>query len=209
MKKVISFDLDGTIVDAAYGNMVWLEGIPEKYGRRHSLSMDDAKRIVKEQYDSVGEASLLWYDMTYWIKRFDLTFSIPELLDFYGDYIQLLPNVREVILELSSRYMLVIASNAARIFVEKELAHTGLGPYFDHAFSATSDFGMVKKEEAFFRTLCDRLAVSPDEVVHVGDHAVFDYEVPRGLGIDAYHYAPGGKLNGRTIGDFKELLDRL
>jgi putative hydrolase of the HAD superfamily len=209
MKKVISFDLDGTIVDGLYGNMVWLEGIPERYAARYAMSVSDALVVVKEAYDSVGEAHLLWYDLGYWLRRFDLTVSEEALLDRYVGYIRLLPHVAPVIEALSKKYLLVIASNAARIFVEKELRHTGLARYFTHVVSATSDFRMVKKEEGFYRRLCALLDVLPSEVVHVGDHPVFDFEVPRLAGIDSFHYDPAGKGDGGVIGDFRELLDRL
>jgi putative hydrolase of the HAD superfamily len=208
-KKVISFDLDGTIVDGVYGNMVWLEGVPERYAHRYGMPLPEAKKAVTEAYDSVGEAHLLWYDIGYWLKRFDLTVPIAELLDSYTDHIRLLPYAAEAISALGERYILVIASNAARIFVEKEMGHTGMSASFSRTISATSDFQMVKKQEAFYRRLCMTLGVSPAEVVHVGDHAVFDVEVPLRVGIDSYHYDLKGEGNGRTIRDLRELLDRI
>jgi HAD superfamily hydrolase (TIGR01493 family) len=209
MKKIISFDLDGTLVDGAYGNMVWLDGLPELYARRHSIALDEARNLVKSEYDSMGEGNLLWYDITYWLKRFDLAISIPDLLDRYSEHIRVIPGVTEVLERLSKEYMLVIASNAARIFMEKELSHSGLARYFQHAISATSDFEMVKKEEEFYRRLCRLLKVDPSEMVHVGDHAVFDVQVPLRAGLDAFHYNPGSQSDGRAICNFRELLDRL
>ena len=209
MKKVISFDLDGTLVDGAYGNMVWLEGIPRRYAQRYAIPFDEAKRLVTTEYDSIGEGDVLWYDMAYWLRRFSLAISIPELLDEYEAHIRVLPNVAEVLEQLRTRYVLVIASNAARLFVEKELHQSGLAGYFRHAVSATSDFKMVKKEEAFYHRLCSMLDVSPSEMVHIGDHATFDVDVPLRVGLDAFHYSPCGEPNGRTIRDFKELLGLL
>jgi FMN phosphatase YigB (HAD superfamily) len=207
--KAIFFDLDGTLVDGAYGNMVWLDGLAELYGRRHSMPLDDAKKLVKSAYDSIGEGNVLWYDITYWLKRFDMAISVPKLLDRYSEHIRVIQGVAEVLERLSKEYMLVIASNAARIFVDKELSHSGLARYFAHTISATSDFEMVKKEEEFYRRLCRMFKVEPLEMVHVGDHAVFDVEVPLRVGLDAFHYNPNGPSNGRAIRDFRELLDRL
>jgi putative hydrolase of the HAD superfamily len=208
-KKVISFDLDGTIVDAAYGNMVWLDGVPRAYAEKRGMALEDAKKAVKEEYDSMGDAQLLWYDIGYWLDRFGLDVPIAPLLDSYSSYIRVLPYAREAIRTLGEQYMLVIASNAARIFVDKELAHTGLGGCFYRTISATSDFGMVKEQEEFYRRLCSSLGVSPEEVVHVGDHAVFDVEVPLNVGIDSYHYSPVGDGNGRNIRDLRGLMERI
>ena len=82
------------------------------------------------------------------------------------------------------KYTLIVASNAARIFVEKELSYADLTPHFSHIISATSDYGMVKKEEGFYISSAP-LNASPHEIVHVGDHHVFDFEAPLRLGIDA------------------------
>jgi len=43
----------------------------------------------------------------------------------------------------------------------------------------------------------------------LGDHAVFDVEVPLRVGIDSYNYDPAGEGNGRTIRDLRGLMDRL
>lgn len=209
MKKIISFDLDGTLVDGLYGNMVWLDGIPGVYAERRGMSRTEAASEVKKAYDSIGESHLLWYDIGYWLRRFDLAVSVPDLLDRYAGYIRPLPHVTEVLEALSAKYRLVIASNAARIFVDKELDHTGLGRYFTRTISATSDFAMVKKEEGFYRRMCADLDVSPSEVAHVGDHRVFDFEVPRLAGIDSYHYDPAAAANGGAIRDMRDLLERL
>ena len=209
VKKIISFDMDGTLVDGVYGNMVWLDGIPRRYARRHGMPLDEAKRIVLGEYDSVGEENILWYDMTYWLGRFDLDFPIPELLEEYSPHIRTLPNVAEVLERLAEQYMLVIASNAARIFVEKELSQSGLARFFDYTVSATSDFAMVKKEEEFFRALCRLVDADPEEIVHIGDHAIFDVEVPRRVGLSAFHYNPNGPSGNNSIRDFKELLAHL
>ena len=208
-KRIISFDLDGTLVDGAFGNAVWHDGIPRLYAQRHGMDIDEAHRTVLDAYDSIGEISLLWYDIDYWLNRFDLDVDPRELLDEFSRHITLMPFVEEVLDALKQRFSLVIASNAARLFVECEMQKTGLGRYFDRTISATSDFGLVKKEEAFFRRLADELKVAPEEMVHVGDHRVFDFEVPSRLGIQCYHYDPASENDGSVINDLRRLLEKL
>jgi len=218
MKKVISFDLDGTLVDAVYGEMVWNHGIPTEYARTHGMSFEEAKAFIRGEYLSVGDGNILWYEIRHWLTRFGLDVSAPELLERYSSHIALQPHAEEVLRELYKKYTLVIASNAARIFVEKELGQTGLTGFFTHVISATTDYGMVKKEEAFFHRLCREAAVAATDMVHVGDHPVFDHDVPAGLGIESYHIdgheagsAPAKTAAGprRTITDLKELLEYL
>jgi putative hydrolase of the HAD superfamily len=210
MKKVISFDLDGTLVHGQFGDMVWHHGIPENYSKKHGIPFEEAQRLIIEEYASIGDANLLWYDVEYWLSKFGLPISSHELLDTYVNHIEVIPHALDVIRVLQERYRLVIASNAGRIFVEKEITHAGLTDYFEHVVSATSDLGMVKKEERFYRMLAANLGISIGDLVHVGDHRVFDYEVPLSLGIECYHFNPAAESNGSSvINDLRELLGRL
>lgn len=217
MKKIISFDLDGTLVHGRYGDMVWNQGIPEEYSVKYGIPVEEAKRLIRAQYEAVGEANIEWYNIDYWLRKFRLAVEADALLERFESFIEPFPDTMEVLNALMTRYTLVVASNAARIFVEKELGYTNLSRYFSHIVSATTDFGMVKKEEGFYERLCTTLNISPHEVVHVGDHPIFDFEAPQRFGIEAYHLAydqtpldgdvPTG--NGYVIHRLKELLDKI
>ncbi|MFZ2800831.1 MAG: HAD family hydrolase [Syntrophorhabdus sp.] len=217
MKKIISFDLDGTLVHGKYGNMVWNHGIPQEYSRKHGMPFKEAEQLIRHQYEEVGEANIKWYHIEYWLKRFDLPVSAKTLLDRFESYIEVFPDTKEVLEALKNTYTLIVASNAAQIFVQKELSYANLTSYFTHIISATSDYCMVKKEIRFYEKLCDTLSISPYEIVHVGDHHIFDFETPSQLGIDAYHFVPDHKDssnqshtdNGKTIHCLSDLLNIL
>jgi HAD superfamily hydrolase (TIGR01549 family) len=217
MKKIISFDLDGTLVHGKYGDIVWNQGIPEEYARKYGMTIEEAKQLIRAQYEAVGDTNIKWYNIDYWLKKFDLPISAYTLLKRYETHIEIFPDTIDVLQDLMTRYTLIIASNAARIFVEKELTYTDLSHHFAHIISATTDFGMVKKEEKFYQKLCNALNVLPHEIVHVGDHRIFDFEAPLSLGIDAYHivYAQpsasdeSSEKNGKTIYRLSDLLSEL
>ena len=98
-------------------------GLPEVFAGKYGMSLEEAKAVTRKEYETVGDGRLEWYDIEYWLDRFSLTVSSGELLNRYESYIELLPFAREVLEELQEKYILVIASNAARIFVEKEVLH--------------------------------------------------------------------------------------
>ena len=204
---MISFDLDGTIVDGAYGNMVWLEGIPEKYAERYGLPVGDAKRAVKSAYDFIGEADLLWYDIDYWLRRFGLAVRPEDFLEEYVDHIRLLPHVAEVVRELKEKYVLVIASTRHGHSWKRIPPHRPGGVFQPHCFG--DERSSDGQERGRLLSRVPLLGVSPAEMAHVGDHAVFDVEVPLRVGIDAFLYDPAALRNGRILHDFRELLDRL
>jgi putative hydrolase of the HAD superfamily len=74
-------------------------------------------------------------------------------------------------------------------------------------FSATSDFGRVKREEDIYRMVCERINVSTAEIIHVGDHREFDFEAPQRIGIRSYFLDRTKKEIGpRVIHRLEELL---
>jgi HAD superfamily hydrolase (TIGR01493 family) len=218
VKKIVSFDLDGTLVDGRYGDLVWNKGIPEEYARKHSIAFDEAYRYIRSLYESVGDEDILWYEMDHWLRRFGLPVTTAEIMSRYETHIRLVPGAAEVLDALKEKYTLIVASNAARVFVDKELEYTGLTCRFTHIISATTDYKMVKKQQSFFETLCRELSVAPEEVIHVGDHPIFDYETPARLGIESYYFRSKHSPlkiqetfegDGRVIGNLMELLPGL
>jgi HAD superfamily hydrolase (TIGR01549 family) len=198
-KPFLSFDLDGTLVDLAFTDQVWHCGIPELFARRTGMELSQAQEAVLKEYRKVGDGALAWYDIAYWFKYLDLPGAWERLLERYASQVRVYPEVPEVLSKLRERYSLIVLSNAAREFIEVEMREGGLRGYFDLVVSATSDFGLVKKSPEFYRRICKHLGVHPRRLVHVGDHWEFDYEIPRGIGITAFHLDRQGEPAGPDV----------
>jgi HAD superfamily hydrolase (TIGR01549 family) len=128
----------------------------------------------------------------------------------FVDKINVYPDVNHILDRLQDRFQLILTTNAGREFIEVEMEATGLERYFNRIFSATSDFGEVKKTTGFYEQVCEILGVSPHEIIHVGDHYEFDYLVPRRLGIPAFYLDRSGKRSGAfIIQNLRELEERL
>jgi len=210
MAKVISFDMDGTLVDPEFTDWVWLHGIPTLYAEKAKLPFEEAKHFVVEEYLKVGEGAIEWYDIKYWFQFFQLEMSWQVLMERYIDKINVYPDVNHILECLKDNFTLVLTSNAGREFIDLELKATGLRRYFNHIFSATSDFGEVKKTIGFYDRICQILGANPKEIVHVGDHYEFDYLVPRTLGIHAFYLDRSAQKKGDfVIWDLRELEERL
>ena len=124
-KKVVSFDLDGTLTDPSFVDSVWLEGIPQLYSIKKKVSFEEAKIAVKKEYDEVGNEALEWYNLQYWIKKFDLNVSWEHLLSRFEDRIKIYPDALKTIKELSQKgTRSIIITNANTEFLEFQLAST-------------------------------------------------------------------------------------
>jgi HAD superfamily hydrolase (TIGR01549 family) len=209
--EIVSFDLDGTITDTSFVDSVWLEGIPRLYASEKNLPLDDAKRLVKREYDKIGRERLEWYDPSYWIEKFGLHVSPKELLNSFESKIRIFPEVLEVLEEIRVRGLKqIIISNARREFVDLEIDKTNIAHCFERVFSATSDFGQIKKSVDIFQKVCNICHITPEEMIHVGDDLLFDFQIPRKLGIPAFYLDRTGKCKEKsTIHNLRELNEKL
>jgi len=207
--KVISFDLDGTLFDNMFVDSVWLEEIPRLYSVEKGVSFDEARKTVKREYDLVGKERLEWYDIYYWIRKFGFNVEAKELLRNFENRIRAYPEVSNVLEQLKQRgFRLVVVTNAIREFVELELEKAEMKDCFERVFSSTSDFGVVKKTVKLYQRVCDILGVSPQEMIHVGDDWNFDFDIPRRLGILAFHLDRTGEHGGEFVIQSLEELNR-
>jgi len=210
--KILSFDLDGTIITKKFVDTVWLEGLPKLYAERNRLSLEVAKEYIFSEYEKIGDGRIEWYDIKYWFRKFNLGDNWQKLLESYRDKIELYPEAESVLESLSHEGKLVLSSNAKREFIDIELRESKIGKYFSHIFSSTSDFGIVKKTGEFYRRICDVLRIEPSEMIHIGDHKEFDYLIPRKMGVISFYLDREGKEEGefivRDLKDFHERISR-
>jgi len=205
---IISFDLDGTLVDYSYADSVWCEGVPRIYAEGKKIGFDEAKKYVMNEYMKVGERKIEWYNIKYWFAHFGLKTDWKFLLKEYESRINVYPEVKNVLSELEKKHRLIISSNAAREFVD--VMAKKIGNYFEKSFSSTSDFRLVKKTPEFYLRLLESLKIQKDEIIHVGDHYEFDYLVPKSIGIKSFYVDRNKTKKGKdVIKDLNELMDKI
>ncbi len=210
MIKVISFDLDGTLVTMDYVDAVWLEEIPRLYAKKYGYKFEEAKKIVEKEYLKVGPEALEWYDINYWIRKFELNVSWKEILSRCIDKLKLYPEVRKVLDRLKKNYELILISNAANEFIEIELNVLNLEKYFSHIFSAVSNFNKTKKDEEIYKKICQDIKIEKDKMVHVGDNYEFDYLAAKKAGIKAFYLDRKENMDGNfVVKDLEEFEERI
>ncbi|MFQ6051131.1 MAG: HAD family hydrolase [Candidatus Hydrothermarchaeota archaeon] len=204
MIRVVSFDVDGTLIDPVFADLVWNQGIPELYAEKEGIDFDQAKKYVLKEYAKIGKDKIEWYDLDYWLRHFGLNRDYDEVLRNFRDKIRVYPEVTDVLNYLYKKYVLVISSNATKEFLDVELE--GLKDYFSKIFSSISDFNQVRKSANFYSKICQILKIEPSEMVHVGDQWEYDYLVPKELGINAYYLDRSSRKSGDdVITDLSEL----
>ncbi len=208
MIRIVSFDVDGTLVDPIFTDLVWNQGIPQLYAEKEGISFEQAKKYVLKEYLKIGKNKIEWYNLRYWLEYFGINKNYNDLLNDFKHKIRIYPEVTNVLTDLDEKYELVVASNAPKEFLDVELE--GLKDYFTKIFSSISDFNQVKKSSVFYSKIIQILEIEPSEMIHVGDQWASDFLIPKKLGINAFYLDRSEKKTGdHVISNLDELRDLL
>ena len=120
MIRVISLDMDGTLVKSRFVDKVWMEGMPMLYAEKTGLDFPDAKEYVVGEYMKIGSDHLEWYDLLTGSRGSGLKSARTSSCRCMRTRSR--PTLRcRRCWTFSRDYELVVTSNAAREFIDIEL----------------------------------------------------------------------------------------
>jgi len=155
--RIISFDVDGTLVDLEYNDLIWFKEIPELVAKKKKISFEKSLKYVHEEYAKLGEHNLNWYDINYWISYFGIEISPDKIFEKY---------VISLLEELKKKYILIVITAMPREFLIPKMKN--LEKYFKFSFSALSDFKELKNSEIYSK-ISKALKVPPKQILHIGE----------------------------------------
>lgn len=204
MNRIISFDLDGTLTTRTFADAVWEEGIPSRVSLNFKIPKETARFICRNAYEIIGDRSVRYYQLPYWLKHFGLEDDAEEIIKSFSGTIELYDDVIPAVRELKrQRFKLVIFSNATRLFLDEEMSKGGLSPYFDFVVSLPDDWNMLKSDPCAF----SRLEYELGPFIHVGDSKHHDFESPVKAGYTAYHVFRGdGERHESSLDSLDEFV---
>ena len=206
--RIISFDVDGTLVDLEYNDLIWFKEIPELVARKKKISFEKSLKFVHEEYAKLGEHNLNWYDINYWISYFGIEISPDKIFEKYEPQVKIYPEVISLLEELKKKYILIVITAMPREFLIPKMKN--LEKYFKFSFSALSDFKELKNSEIYSK-ISKALKVPPKQILHIGDHWEFDYLAARKAGVNAI-YLDRSNIKKRkfiinSLGEAKKIID--
>ena len=208
---IISLDFVGVIVSKDFIDYFWLDLVPYAYSLKHKTPFEKAREIVYEEYSKVGEDKVEWYLIDFWAKRFNIEEYIPTLLNMASTKIHVYDDVFEVLPILASRVRsIIILTNTTTPFIDLFFSkYPELRKLIKKIYSCVSHYGIPRKTREFYEIVIKELNVEPSKIVHVGDDPLYDYDIPRSLGINAIIIARGeAKVKNKrdAITSLRELL---
>ena len=167
--RTLMLDMDGTLLDLAYDNYMWLTHIPAAYAERHGLDPETARERLYAHYRRLS-GDIDWYCLDHWSDRLDL--DVLGLHRAERDRIGWLPGAREFLQALAdaggSRPRVLLVTNSHRDTLALKSEVTGIDGYFD-AMHTAHDFGYSKEQQPFWDALAQAESFDPATTLFIDD----------------------------------------
>lgn len=207
----VLLDMDGTLLDLFFDNFFWREYLPEKWGEKHDLDIESAKKELLPRFrNKVG--TLSWYCVDFWSEQLEV-----DVMALKADIVHLIqkrPHTEDFLQHLvSMNKHVVMVTNAHEKLIDMKFKKTGIDRHFNDVISAHA-LGAPKEDLDFWHRLGQRIEFCPAKTVLIDDNLTVlrtarDYGIQRLLSIAK----PDSQSPERdtaefqAITSFKHLLD--
>lgn len=163
----LMLDMDGTILDLAYDNYMWMTHVPQRWASQNGMSLEQARRHLFEKFGA-AQGDLRWYCLDHWSEHLGLDVAQlhrdnHERIGFLPGALEFLQRVRE------SRVRLLLVTNSHQATLDLKDEVTGLTAYFDGIYTSHA-FGFAKERQEFWHALRDATDFDPATTMFVDDN---------------------------------------
>ncbi len=143
-------DMDGTVLDLAFDNFMWLRHVPERFAAQNGMDPGEAREQLYAKFREM-QGRLEWYCLDHWSELLGL--DIAGLHREQNHRVSYLPGAEDFlnsVREHDVRVLLVTNSHVETLRIKDEA--TGIAAHFDGIYSSHS-FGVPKESQEFWRAL--------------------------------------------------------
>lgn len=148
--ETVMLDMDGTVLDLAFDNYMWLKHVPERYAAARGLAPEEARERLYARFRAM-HGQLEWYCLDHWSD--DLGLDIAELHREQNHRIGYLPGAEDflaAVRERDVRLLLVTNSHMETLRIKDDV--TDITAHFDAIYSS-HEFGVPKERQEFWEAL--------------------------------------------------------
>ena len=163
----LMLDMDGTILDLAYDNYMWMTHVPERWAEQNGMPIDEARKYLLGKFGA-AEGDLRWYCLDHWSEQLGL--DVAQLHRDNHHLIGYLPGARNFLEQVSKAsidVLLVTNSHQATLDLKDEV--TGLTEYFDSVHTSHK-IGYAKERQEFWQILQEQTSFDPATTLFVDDN---------------------------------------
>jgi HAD superfamily hydrolase (TIGR01509 family) len=164
----VLLDMDGTLLDLHYDNMLWNELLPARYGAARSLSLEAAQAALFERMKKM-RGSIQFYCTDQWSA-----FTGLDVAELHHELVELIcyrPNAERFLgwLRANGKRSLLV-TNAHRDSLRVKHLHTGVIDRLDVDVSC-HDYGAPKESAEFWARLQREHPFDPARTLFIDDNA--------------------------------------
>ncbi len=163
----LMLDMDGTLLDLAYDNYMWLEHIPAEFARRNDMTEDEAREQLYAIMKKL-EGKLNWYCLEHWSDALDL--DIAALHRAENERIGFLPGAKEFLEKVSEHHVrLLMVTNSHQHTLDIKTEVTGIVEFFDGIYTSHA-LGHAKEDQPFWHALREVEGFDPRKTAFIDDN---------------------------------------
>jgi putative hydrolase of the HAD superfamily len=176
----LMLDMDGTLLDLAYDNYMWLEHIPAAYARKNAVSEDHARAHLYATFKRL-EGKLDWYCLDHWSEVLDL--DVVALHREQNGRIGFLPGAKQFLESVAGHHVrLLLVTNSHRGTLDIKTQVTDIVDFFDAVYTS-HELGHAKEDQPFWRALQGLEGFDETRTVFVDDNVAV-LKSARDFGVD-------------------------
>lgn len=212
---IIMFDMDGTLLDLAFDDLIWNQQLAIRHAEHHQCSLEQSQANLNQFYQQ-HKRTISWYSSAYWTQTVGV--DVLQLQYDFKQHIAPRPGCFELLTQLKQQgYRCWLLTNADQAGLQLKLDQIELQPYFEVILSS-EQLGYSKEHPLFWQKLQELHPFSSQDAVFIDDTApVLDAAQQFGIphlfsiiqpssGRDARCQT---ELNYPALQDLTELIDHL
>lgn len=161
-------DMDGTILDLAFDNYMWLTHVPEQFAAKYSMDPDEARNRLYAKFREM-RGQLEWYCLDHWSEFLGLDIAgMHREQNYRIGYLPGAEDFLKAVRERDIRVLLVTNSHLETLEIKDEV--TGVTQHFDGIYSSHS-FGVPKERQEFWKRLSEKEGFDPETTLFIDDTA--------------------------------------
>jgi 5'-nucleotidase len=163
----VLLDMDGTLLDLEFDNVLWNDCVPARYALQHRLSLTQAQIVLSSHCD-LTRHTLEYYCLDAWARMTEL-----NLLSLHRELLHLIryrPHARGFLHRMREQgKQLLLVTNAHRDSLAIKDEVTGLVAVVDCAISS-HDYAAPKESQSFWEQLAAAQRFDPKRTLLIDDN---------------------------------------